>query len=334
MEELKGKIFKNIHQIGIVTKNARETIRRYFENYGIGPWNLWEFGPEMVENMQVRGKRADYRMIVATCKKMNIDFEIIEPLDNKSIYYSFLNMYGEGIQHINYDTFDYDQALDVLKNRGVTVSQFGNLEGKHKYIYFDTERDTGHIIEISGNLPGFKRRDPEEIYPSKEIEIKDNNPVFKKVSQIGIVVLDLIRTVQNLNDKYTIGPWKFYRFNPTEVEDMRFMGKKVSYCYKMAVCNLEGVELALVQPEDSSSIFSTFIKKFGQGPCFVSFEVDNLCNALELVNNKGMNVTQSGIWYGRRFSFINSEADLKFSSYIYEYNKGFEKPNPYRIYPN
>lgn len=334
MKAIKEKIFKNIHQIGIVTHNARKTIRRYFENYGIGPWNLWEFGPEIVENMQVRGKRVDYRMVVATCKKMNIDFEIIEPLDYKSIYYSFLNMYGEGIQHINYDVFDYDQALNVLKNRGVVVSQFGNLVGKHRYIYFDTERDADHIIEISGDLPGFKRRAPEEIYPGKEIEIKDNNPVLKKVLQVGIVVLNLIKTVQNLNDKYNIGPWKFYRFNPKEVEDMRFMGKKVSYYYKMAVCNLEDVELALVQPEDNISIFSTFIKKINQGPCFVSFEVDNLCNILELVNDRGINVTQSGIWHGRKFSFINSEADLKFSSCIYESNPGFEKPNPYRIYPN
>jgi|GEM_PF-310145 len=328
------KIFKNIHQIGIVTKNVRQTVRKYINNYGIGPWNLWEFGPEIVEDMQVHGRKIDYRMTVATCKKMNIDFEIIEPLDNKSIYYNFLNMRGEGIQHINYDVSDYDQALNVLKNRGVIVSQFGNLTGKHKYIYFDTERDAGHIIETSVNLPGFKRRPPKEIYPGKENEKKDNSPVFLKMSQIGIVVLDLVRTVQNLNDKYTIGPWKFYRFNPKEVEDMRIMGKKVPYYFEMAVCNLEDVELALIQPKDNTSIFSTFIKKFSQGPCFVSFEVDNLCNFLELVNHKGMHIIQSGSWYGRRFSFINSEVDLKFTSCIYESDPGFEKPKPYRVYPN
>ena len=328
------EIFKNIHQIGIVTQNARQTIKGYIENYDIEPWNLWEFGPEMVEYMQVRGKRVDYRMTIATCKKMNVDFEIIEPRDNKSIYYDFLNIHGEGIQHINYDVYDYDRALDILRSRSVAVSQFGNLVGKHRYIYFDTEYDAGHIIETSGNLSGFKRKTPKEIYTGKEGENKNCNPVFKKISQIGVVVSDLIRTVKSLNDKYTIGPWKFYVFSPTEVEDMKIMDKKVTYCFKMAVCSLEDVELTLVQPKDNISIFSKFIKENGKGPCYVSFEVDNYENVLEFVKGRGMNVIQSGNWYGRKFSFLNSRVDLKFIACIYETNPEFEKPKPYRIYPD
>jgi hypothetical protein len=40
----------------------------------------------MVEDMEVRGKEINYSMMVVTCKSANMDWEIIEPLDQKTIY--------------------------------------------------------------------------------------------------------------------------------------------------------------------------------------------------------------------------------------------------------
>ena len=189
-------------------------ISRYIDDYNIGPWNMWEFGPEMVEDMSVYGKRTDYRMLVATCKTLNIDFEIIEPLDDKSIYYDFLTLYGEGIQHINYDVIDYDKTLEYFKDNNIDVTQFGNLVGKHRYIYFDTEQDTGHVIETSGNLPGLKRKEPLETFSSREKTGTDKpNLSFNSISQIGVLVQDIDRAAKTLNDKYMIGPWDFSSIN-------------------------------------------------------------------------------------------------------------------------
>ena len=157
------KLFKNIHQVGIVTRNARKTINRYIEDYNIGPWNMWEFGPEMVEDMSVHGKRTDYRMLVATCKTLNVDFEIIEPLDDKSIYYEFLTLHGEGIQHLNYDVINYDKTLKYFKDNNIGVTQFGNLVGKHRYILLILSRIqaiSSRLQEIFRVLKGGNRRRP------------------------------------------------------------------------------------------------------------------------------------------------------------------------------
>ena len=283
--------------------------------------------------MQVNGKRTDYRMIVATCKKMNIDFEIIEPLDEKSIYSHFLKVYGEGIQHLNYDVYRYEEAVETLGKRGVGISLYGNLFGKHRYIYFDTACDGGHIIETSGNLPGFIRRPPMEVYGTEENGNQDPGATFTRVAQIGIVVSDIGRVSKSLHDRYAIGPWKFYRFDPSEVSGMELMGEKAGHFFTAAICILEDVELVLVQPEDDLSIFSKFLKNTGQGPFFVGFEVDNADKILEVARNKNMVITQSGNWYGRKYSFINSENDLKFSACILEKAKDFEKPEPYKVYP-
>ncbi len=70
-------IFSNIHQIGLVVKNIEETLVDYTKNYGIGPWSVWEFNSNIVEDMEVRGEKVNYRMMVATCKSFNVDWEII-----------------------------------------------------------------------------------------------------------------------------------------------------------------------------------------------------------------------------------------------------------------
>jgi hypothetical protein len=324
------KIFKNIHQIGIVTKDARKTIKKYIYNYGIGPWNLWEFGPEMVEDMQVKGKRMDYRMIVATCKKMNIDFEIIEPLDKISIYYDFLKEKGEGIQHINYDVFDYDNALSFLKDKDVGVTQFGNLVGKHRYIYFDSEYDAGHTIETSGNLPGLKRREPEETFAVDKLS---NNSGFKKIKQVGILIFDIERTVKKLNDRYTIGPWELYD-RGYSIKGYNNMNDEYFTEQRIATCSIDDVELVLIQPEDNSGILADAIKKGGQGPYFVSFEVDDYKKALNSAVEAGIMIIQDGNWQGRRFSFLNTKKDLKFITCIIENGQEFKKSVPYRKYPN
>jgi len=153
-------IFSGIHQIGIISANIRKTIEDFTKNYGIGPWNVWKFDSNMVEDMQVGGKRINYSVMVATCKSQNVDWEIIQPLDKKTIFYQFYKKYGEGLQHVNYIASDYNKAIEYLSKKGVKVIQYGNLVGKHIYIFFDTVDDAKHVMETSTNLPGFKRRPP------------------------------------------------------------------------------------------------------------------------------------------------------------------------------
>lgn len=326
--EITKKIFKNIHQIGIVTKNINQTIRAYCD-YGIGPWNLWDFGPEMVEDMRVKGKRVDYRMTVATCKKFNVDFEIIEPKDDISIYYDFLIERGEGIQHFNYDSLDYESTLGFFKSKGLKITQFGNLLGKHRYVYFDTEKDTGHVIETSGNLPGLKRRKPNEIF---SIGKGESGIGIKNIKQIGILVDDISKKIQKLSDVYKIGPWKIYDIKS---EEINFTGKSTGSPFKLkvAVCVLQGVELILLQPVDTESIIPSFLKKRQKGPFLVSFEIDDYEKSLKFADQRGLEIIGDGEWSGRRFSILDSFKDLKFIACIissYTKNKNQE---PDGIYP-
>lgn len=299
-------MFSGIHQIGLVVKNLKETIRIYTDSYGIGPWNVWEFNSDMVQDMQVKGEKVDYRMLVATCKTMNVDWEIIEPLDDKSIFKEFLAQHGEGLQHISYIPYNYDEVVEYLLKKKVDIYQYGNLLGKHKYIFFDTEYDAKHIMETYVNLPGFIRREPQFLYPlDKEKNILDNS-VFNNIKQIGIVVKDIKKTASVLQNKYTLVPWEFYKFSSSD------------YSYDAAVCEIGGVGLKIVAPNNDKNIFFKQLDKYGEGLHHICFSVNNMDYAIERIKKLGRNIIQTDICNGQKYIYFSTESDLKFVACFYK----------------
>ena len=41
-------MFTGIIQIGLVVRNCDASVRRWADEYGIGPWQIYEFNPETV----------------------------------------------------------------------------------------------------------------------------------------------------------------------------------------------------------------------------------------------------------------------------------------------
>lgn len=78
-------IFESIAHIGIVVKNLDDTLSNYSEKYGIGPWSIYNCDFNNVKDMAVYKKNINYRFKFAYCKLGETAFEIIQPLDEKSI---------------------------------------------------------------------------------------------------------------------------------------------------------------------------------------------------------------------------------------------------------
>jgi hypothetical protein len=306
-------LFSDIHQIGVVVKNLKKTIKSFTSKYGICPWNVWVFNSDMVENMEVRGKKINYSMLVATCKSGNIDWEIIEPLDDISIYAEFLREHGEGLQHVNYVARDYEKVIKYLKDNDVNIIQYGNLVGKHIYAYFDSAQDAKHIIETSTNLPGFKRRKPLFTYP------KDNkiiNPIFNKIEAIGILVKNIKATAAILHDKYTLGPWEFYTLKSDNMNGATEEIKVSSF--NIAICKIGGAKIRLVEAKSGENIFSEHLLSFGEGIHHVWFSVKDLDIVASKVINDGRKLLQSGYFQGKKYAFFSTKEDLKFNACFYE----------------
>lgn len=159
-------IFTNILQIGTVVKDCDATVRKFADDYGIGPWNIYEFNPDTVSNMIIEGKPVKYSMRLALCNIGNVQWEIIQPKDDISLYARFLKEHGEGLHHVAFDTENYDEAVEFYRKKGKPVFQGGTWEGM-TYTYLDSLKDLGIIAEIYKLDPDFKWPEPVSVYPAQ-----------------------------------------------------------------------------------------------------------------------------------------------------------------------
>ena len=160
-------IFKDVLQVAVVVKNLDEAVKKYADEYGIGPWTIYEFNSETVKDMIIRDKREDYAMRLALCNIGNVQWELIEPEDDKSIYAEFLRTHGEGLHHVAFGVEDYEKAMKFFRSKGHKVLQGGTWHG-FTYTYLTTEKDLKCIAEIYNVPVGFKWPKPDAIYPLKE----------------------------------------------------------------------------------------------------------------------------------------------------------------------
>ena len=163
---LEKPVFTGVLQIAVVVKDCDATVKKYADDYGIGPWSIYEFNPDTVSDMIIEGKPVEYAMRLALADIGGVQWEIIEPKDDKSIYAIFLKEHGEGLHHVAFGTENYEKTVEFYREKGRPVLQGGTWEGL-TYTYLDSRKDLGVIAEIYKLVPDFKWPKPESVYPEK-----------------------------------------------------------------------------------------------------------------------------------------------------------------------
>lgn len=157
-------IFTEVLQIGIVVDDLDTYMKRYHDDYGIGPWLVYDFNKETVRNMTIRGEKVDYSMKIALCDAHNVQWELIEPTDDRSVYAEFLKQHGPGLHHVALGTENHDDVVKTMAARGNEVIQSGIFH-KIGYTYLNTMKDLGFIAEIYHIPEGFELPAPLRTYP-------------------------------------------------------------------------------------------------------------------------------------------------------------------------
>lgn len=139
----------NIGQICLVVRDIDRAMAQW-NRLGIGPWELHEFGPNMVQGMTYRGTPQTEGVKLALAQSGPIQFELIETGSEPNVYSEHLERHGEGLHHIGYVVDDMDAAIAEMAALGYPVIQSGHSMGADddgSYAYFDTEADLGCILE-------------------------------------------------------------------------------------------------------------------------------------------------------------------------------------------
>jgi hypothetical protein len=160
---MREPLFTQTLQISLVVRDLEAAMRTYVDDYGIGPWDVYEFNPRTVGNMRERGRPVEHAWRLAIAHVGQVQWELVQPLDDDSIYARFLAGRGPGVHHVGVGVECYDDTLSELASRGHEVVLGGEYNGL-SFAYLSTDGDLGVITEIFSGSPGADQ-EPDAIYP-------------------------------------------------------------------------------------------------------------------------------------------------------------------------
>ncbi|MFC1992856.1 VOC family protein [Chloroflexota bacterium] len=142
--------FANLNQIGIVVNDIDKAVR-YYESLGFGPFQATTIPGETV-NETVYGRPSARKLINMITHIGVIEIEISQPVEDAPIQEDFLREKGEGINHIGFQVKDVAKEQAKLEKKGFKVIQSRKFSSGAEFVYFDTNKVGGVIMEL-GQLP-------------------------------------------------------------------------------------------------------------------------------------------------------------------------------------
>ena len=132
-------------QIGIVVNNIDETVKYYTEMFGFGPYETKHVD---YSDATYYGQPAGYRGKRAFFNLGNIEIELIELVDGKTIHEDYLKEHGEGLHHIGFQVESLGASVNNAQQAGFKVTQgFARPDGSG-FAYLDSDKTGGVIVEL------------------------------------------------------------------------------------------------------------------------------------------------------------------------------------------
>ena len=132
----------NLSHLGVAVKDAEKTIGFISSVWDIGTPEILDYEPKPEE--LIMGE--PFKVRLAFIKFGTHTIELLQPLDDKSIWAKFIAEKGEGIHHIAYGVSNYDDMVSKLDAQKHPLLVAASFQGC-RWCYYDTSPG-GMIIEF------------------------------------------------------------------------------------------------------------------------------------------------------------------------------------------
>ena len=142
--------FPNPGHIGVVVKDVEKVVKYYSSVFGIGPFDIYDFDPQKA---WLHGKEiSPFKLKIATADLGPVKLELIQIIHGKPPHRDFLDVHGEGLQHIGFYVENYDEWKSYVKGEGIEVLCEAEVEdqirGKRRAFYMNSSEIGGVLFEI------------------------------------------------------------------------------------------------------------------------------------------------------------------------------------------
>ena len=156
---MREPLFTETMQISIVVRDLDATMKTYVEEYGIGPWEVYDFTPETMTRMEP--DEHPYRIAVTMVG--SVQWELVQPLSDGGVFADVLATKGEGVHHVAVGGRPYAETRAAMEAKGRRVLQGGVYNGV-TFSYLTTDEDLGVITELF-DWPEGLTQEPDRVYP-------------------------------------------------------------------------------------------------------------------------------------------------------------------------
>jgi methylmalonyl-CoA/ethylmalonyl-CoA epimerase len=145
-ENLKNNAFGKPHHICIVVNDIEKT-KSYYESIGIGPWIEY---PPLVEytKLNVIDEEGFFASRFVYTKIGDLQLQLVQPGEGKTIYKEFLEKNGEGVFHIGFEVADINTVEKQLTDNGMKILASGRRDDGSGFSYYDTRQHAGVTLLI------------------------------------------------------------------------------------------------------------------------------------------------------------------------------------------
>ena len=151
-------------QAGFLVKDLEACIRFYNKSFGVSGWQIYTYGPAILNRMIYRGKNITYSNRIGLNYISSTRIELIQPLEGYTIFNEFIEKHGYGQHHLGIYVDNIKAAIAEAETAGFNVIMEGGghgLDGDGFYAYLDTEETLGTTYELI-ERPA-RRREPEAV---------------------------------------------------------------------------------------------------------------------------------------------------------------------------
>ena len=151
-------------QVGFLVPDLEASIRSYIDRFGVSGWQVYTYGPAILNRMIYRGKNTTYSSRIGLNYIGSTRIELIQPLEGQTIFTEFIEKHGFGQHHLGIYVDDIKAAKAEAERVGFEIIMEGGghgLDGDGFYAYLDTEETLGTTYELI-ERPA-RRREPEMV---------------------------------------------------------------------------------------------------------------------------------------------------------------------------
>ncbi len=134
-----------IDQLSFVYKDIKKQAEIMEKIYGIPKFAQMEDITH--QDATYRGKEVTIIVDYAFSRLLNVQIELQQWKSGDSLFKEFIDQGKEGLHSIGSYVDDLDRYIDEFNNKGIKVIQTGQI-GKQKFVYLDTEKTFGVLLEI------------------------------------------------------------------------------------------------------------------------------------------------------------------------------------------